>query len=131
MLTLVVWSIVQWRRGVLDKSNALLRAWMLLTPTGFVAVLAGWYTAEIGRQPYVVYGLLRTSEAATAIASSSVLTSLLVFGCVYLFVFTAGVVYLLKLLRRGPQPVDADQQLGFKSASHPMSLPDETFSALK
>jgi cytochrome d ubiquinol oxidase subunit I len=55
----------------LFESKGLLRAWMAMTPAGFVAVLAGWYTTEIGRQPYVVYGLLRTSQAATPIDAAA------------------------------------------------------------
>lgn len=132
MLALALCSFVQWRRGKLGESRWLLRAWMVLTPSGFVGVLAGWYTAEIGRQPYVVYGLMRTDEAATAVASSSVLTSLTVFGCVYIFVFTAGVVYLLKLLRKGPQSVPSDLQIPHgKTASNPLSFPDEKLGAPK
>jgi cytochrome bd quinol oxidase subunit 1 apoprotein (EC 1.10.3.-) len=78
---------------------------MLLTPSGFIAVLAGWYTTEIGRQPYVIYGLMRTEEALSAVSAGSVATSLIVFATVYLFIFIAGTYYLLKLLRKGPQPV--------------------------
>jgi cytochrome d ubiquinol oxidase subunit I len=126
MLTLVAWSALQWRRGRLFDSKLVLRAWMLMTPAGFVAVLAGWYTTEIGRQPYVVYGLLRTSQAATAIDAGSVLTSLIVFATVYLFVFISGTYYLLKLLRRGPLPVEeALLHPEAKSALHPLSLPGE------
>jgi cytochrome d ubiquinol oxidase subunit I len=99
---------------------------MLMTPAGFVAVLAGWYTAEIGRQPYVVYGLLRTSQAAPAIDARSVLTSLIVFATVYLFVFIAGTYYLLKLLRRGPQPVEQDLlHPEDKTPQRPLSVPEE------
>lgn len=126
MLTLVAWSALQWRRGRLFESKIVLRAWMLMTPAGFVAVLAGWYTTEIGRQPYVVYGLLRTSQAATAIDAGSVLTSLIVFATVYLFVFIAGTYYLLKLLRRGPQPVEqALLHPEDKTALRPLSLPED------
>jgi cytochrome d ubiquinol oxidase subunit I len=107
MLTLVIWSAVAWRNGTLTRARGLLRAWMCMTPAGFVAVLAGWYTAEIGRQPYVIYGLMRTSEAASAVDASSVATSLIAFGTVYLFVFVAGSYYLYKLLRQGPQPTDS------------------------
>ena len=82
MLLLVIWSAVEWRRGRLGENRALLRAWMLMTPAGFVAVLAGWYTTEIGRQPYVIYGLMRTAEASSAIDASSVATSLAVFASV-------------------------------------------------
>jgi cytochrome d ubiquinol oxidase subunit I len=130
MLGLLVWSLWQWRRNALH-SKFLLRLWMVMTPAGFIAVLAGWYTTEIGRQPYIIYGLLRTADAASAVSSASVLTSLLVFGTVYLFVFASGVWYLLKLLRKGPQPADASQlHPNFKTASHPISLAD-SFEALK
>jgi len=105
MLALVIWSAVRWRAGDLVQSKATLRAWMLMTPTGFVAVLAGWYVTEIGRQPFVIYGLMRTSEAGSAVSAGSVMTSLVAFGTVYMFVFAAGTWYLLKLLRKGPQPV--------------------------
>jgi cytochrome bd ubiquinol oxidase subunit I len=126
MLALVAWSAWQWRRGKLFDSKAVLRAWMLMTPAGFIAVLAGWYTTEIGRQPYVVYGLMRTSEAATAIDAGSVMTSLIVFATVYLFVFISGTYYLLKLLRRGPQPVEqALLHPEEKTAQRPLSLPEE------
>jgi cytochrome bd ubiquinol oxidase subunit I len=127
MLALVTLSALQWRRGRLFESKWLLRAWMVMTPAGFVAVLAGWYTTEIGRQPYVVYGLLRTSQAATAIDAGSVLASLIVFATVYLFVFIAGTYYLLKLLRRGPQPVEQDLlHPEDKTAGRPLSIPEES-----
>jgi cytochrome d ubiquinol oxidase subunit I len=131
MLALIAFSVVQWRRRKLE-SKWLLRAWMIMTPTGFIAVLAGWYTTEIGRQPYLIYGLLRTADAASAVNATSVLTSLVVFAVVYLFVFTAGIWYLLKLLRKGPQPADASQlHPEFKTAANPMSVPDDLFEALK
>lgn len=126
MLTLVIWSALAWRKGTLAQSKALLRAWMCMTPAGFVAVLAGWYTTEIGRQPYVISGLMRTSEAATVIDAGSVATSLVAFGTVYLFVFIAGSYYLFKLLRKGPQPVDAPlRHPADKTAARPMSFPED------
>lgn len=127
MLALVLWSAIAWRRGTLTQSKGLLRAWMCMAPAGFVAVLAGWYTTEIGRQPYVIYGLMRTSEAASAVDASSVATSLVAFGTVYLFVFIAGSYYLFKLLRKGPQPVA--QALLYpvdKTPARPLSVPEET-----
>lgn len=126
MLALVIWSAVLWRRGTLTESKGLLRAWMCMAPAGFVAVLAGWYTTEIGRQPYVIYGLMRTSEAASVIDAASVATSLVVFGTVYLFIFIAGTYYLFKLLRKGPQPVEsALLHPEDKTPARPLSLPDE------
>jgi cytochrome bd ubiquinol oxidase subunit I len=123
---LVGCSLLWWRNGKLWHSRALLRAWQLMLPSGFIAVLAGWYTAEIGRQPYVIYGLMRTAEAASPVAAGSVLTSLIVFGCVYLGVFLAGSWYLLKLLRIGPQSLPADQlHSQDRTAARPLSVPGE------
>jgi len=126
MLALVICSAILWRRGTLTESKGLLRAWMCMTPAGFIAVLAGWYTTEIGRQPYVIYGLMRTSEAASAIDAASVATSLLMFGTVYLFIFIAGSYYLFKMLRQGPQPV-ADAMLfpPDKTPARPLSVPQD------
>jgi cytochrome d ubiquinol oxidase subunit I len=126
MLLLVIWSAVVWRRQRLQQSAALLRAWMVMTPMGFVAVLAGWYTTEIGRQPYVIYGLMRTADASSAVDARSVLTSLIAFATVYLFVFISGTYYLLKLLRKGPQPVeDAMRHPLDKTPQRPLSVPNE------
>jgi cytochrome d ubiquinol oxidase subunit I len=127
MLALVAWSGWRWRAGKLKFSRATLRAWMLMTPAGFIAVLAGWYTTEIGRQPFVIYGLMRTSEAASAVNASSVVTSLVAFGTVYLFVFIAGTWYLLKMLRKGPQPLEhAQLHPEDKTAQRPMSLLEDS-----
>jgi cytochrome bd ubiquinol oxidase subunit I len=126
MLAIVIASAIQWRRRKLVETRWLLRAWRFMTPAGFVAVLAGWYTTEIGRQPYVIYGLMRTEEALSAVSAGSVATSLIVFATVYLFVFVAGTYYLLKLLRMGPQPVEqALLHPEDKTAMRPLSVPDE------
>ena len=77
---------------------------MALTPTGFVAVLAGWFVTEIGRQPYIIYGLMRTAEAASPVQGPSIALSLTAFIVTYGFVFGAGVYYILKLIARGPVP---------------------------
>jgi len=127
MLLAVIVSLVAWRRGRLATSRSLLRAWMVLTPSGFIAVLAGWYTTEIGRQPYVIYGLMRTAEAHSAVGVASVATSLIVFATVYLFIFAAGTYYLLKLLRKGPQPVAEDMRHPQdKRPARPLSVPEES-----
>jgi cytochrome d ubiquinol oxidase subunit I len=75
---------------------------MALTPSGFIAVLAGWFVSEIGRQPYVVYGILRTSDAVSPVAGTNIALSLLAFIIVYTFVFGAGSYYILKLIGKGP-----------------------------
>ena len=127
MLLLAVASLWAWRRGTLFESRWLLDGWRLLSPAGFVAILAGWYVVEIGRQPYVVYGLLRTSEAVSPnIAAAAVLTSLIVYALAYAVIFGAGIWYVRKLMLVGPvrQP-PKDTRHGEKTPARPMSLPDE------
>ncbi|HEU4813669.1 MAG TPA: cytochrome ubiquinol oxidase subunit I, partial [Xanthomonadaceae bacterium] len=127
MLLLSVASLWALRRGTLFRSRWLLDGWRLLSPSGFVALLAGWYVVEIGRQPYVVYGLLRTSEAVSPnIAAAAVLTSLIVYALAYAVIFGAGIWYVRKLMLVGPvrQP-PKDTQHGEKTPARPMSLPDE------
>ena len=75
---------------------------MALTPSGFIAVLAGWFVTEIGRQPYVVYGVMRTSDAVSPVIGTSVALSLLAFIIVYTLVFGAGSYYILRLIGKGP-----------------------------
>ena len=72
-------------------------------PSGFVAVLAGWYTTEVGRQPYTVYGLLRTSESLSNIDAEAIGASLLAFIVVYFVVFGAGVFYILRVVSKTPE----------------------------
>jgi cytochrome d ubiquinol oxidase subunit I len=82
---------------------------MAMLPSGFIAVLTGWMTAEVGRQPWVVYGLLRTADAASPIAGGSVAFSLTLFVLVYGIVFGFGTYYLIKLLMQGPEDVEPDE----------------------
>ena len=127
MLLLAFASLWGWRRGKLFESPWLLDAWRLLSPAGFIALLTGWYVVEIGRQPYVVYGLLRTSDAVSPnITAAAVMSSLVIYAAVYAFVFGAGIWYLRKLLRIGPvkqSPKHTDG--GGKTPARPLSLPDE------
>ena len=109
-------------------SRWLLDGWRWLSPAGFVALLAGWYVVEIGRQPYTVYGVLRTSDSVSPnIAAAAVLASLIVYALAYAVIFGAGIWYLRKLMLVGPvkQP-PKDTQGGEKTPARPLSLPDET-----
>jgi cytochrome d ubiquinol oxidase subunit I len=76
---------------------------MAMTPSGFIALLSGWFVTEIGRQPYVVYGLLRTREASSAISSGQVMFSLIVFVVVYFVIFGSATFYILRQIAKGPQ----------------------------
>jgi cytochrome bd ubiquinol oxidase subunit I len=100
---------LRWR-GTLYESAWFQRAALVMGPSGFVAVLAGWITTEVGRQPYTVYGLLRTAESMSPIDAPAVATSLLAFVVVYLLVFGAGVFYLLHLMRRPPLPAEPEME---------------------
>ena len=64
--------------------------------------LAGWYTAEIGRQPYVIYGLLRTADALSPVPAATLLLTLVTFVCVYTVFGSAFLIFTLRLIRRGP-----------------------------
>jgi cytochrome d ubiquinol oxidase subunit I len=81
---------------------------MALTPAGFVAVLAGWFVTEIGRQPWVAYGVMRTSDAISPVIGTHVALSLLAFIVVYTFVFGAGSYYILRLIQKGPGTAEKD-----------------------
>lgn len=102
MLFVGLWSLWARYRRTLYTNRWLHRAALIMGPSGLVAVLAGWITTEVGRQPYTVWGLLRTSESASPLDAPAVGTSLLAFIIVYFFVFGAGVFYILRLMRAGP-----------------------------
>ena len=75
---------------------------MVLTPAGFIAVICGWCVTEIGRQPYVAYGVIRTAESASPVAGPHIALSLLAFIIAYIFIFGAGSYYILRLIGKGP-----------------------------
>ncbi|WP_185984915.1 cytochrome ubiquinol oxidase subunit I [Aureimonas mangrovi] len=103
MLGIGVWSLWHRWKGTLVEASWLQRASVAMGPMGFVAVLAGWITTEVGRQPYTVYGLLRTAESHSPIAASAVGASLIAFIVVYFFVFGAGTFYILRNMARPPE----------------------------
>ncbi|WP_164659895.1 cytochrome ubiquinol oxidase subunit I [Tropicibacter sp. Alg240-R139] len=111
MLGVGLWSLLQRARGRLYTSKWLHRVTVVMGPTGFVAVLAGWITTEVGRQPYTVYGLLRTSDSLSPVAAPAVATSLIMFIVVYFFVFGAGTFYILRLMNKAPGEGSDDQTL--------------------
>jgi cytochrome d ubiquinol oxidase subunit I len=92
--------------GRADRARWHHRALVLAAPSGFIAVLAGWIVAEVGRQPYLVYGLLRTADAVSPVTAGSVAFSLLAFILAYAIVFSAGALYILRLIHKGP---DSDE----------------------
>ncbi|WP_267423726.1 cytochrome ubiquinol oxidase subunit I [Methylobacterium sp. GC_Met_2] len=105
--------------SLLARIKGRLYAWALLHrfalamgPAGFVAVLAGWITTEVGRQPYTVYGLLRTADSASPLAGPAVAASLTAFVVVYLSVFAMGTLYILRLMAKPPQAGEPGLQPG-------------------
>ncbi|CAG4926733.1 cytochrome ubiquinol oxidase subunit I [Paraburkholderia saeva] len=104
---MILMSLVAWvlRRGDrLYESKWFLRFVVAMGPTGFITLLAGWITTEVGRQPWVVYGVMRTVQAVSPLTAQQVGISLMAFVVVYFLVFGTGVYYMLKLMRNGPTP---------------------------
>jgi len=104
MLALGGLALLARLRGKLYDWPLLHRFAILMGPMGFVAVLAGWITTEVGRQPYTIYGLLRTADSASPLDAPAVAASLAAFAVVYFAVFAAGVFYLLRLMSHPPHP---------------------------
>lgn len=102
MLTVGVWSLIARSRKRLYEAAWLHRAALVMGPSGFVTVIAGWVTTEVGRQPWTVYGLLRTADSVAPIAAPAVAASLIAFVLVYFAVFGAGIYYILRLMGRSP-----------------------------
>jgi cytochrome d ubiquinol oxidase subunit I len=73
-------------------------------PLPFIAIITGWFTAEVGRQPWVVFGVLRTADAMTPFLTTRAATiSLVIFCAVYAFIFLFGTFYIYRLIRTGPR----------------------------
>jgi cytochrome d ubiquinol oxidase subunit I len=90
-------------KGTIERYRLLLWLTFLSFPLPFVATLTGWFTAEVGRQPWTVYGVLRTADAMTPFLTTRAATiSLVVFCSVYAFIFAFGTHYIYRLLRAGP-----------------------------
>lgn len=102
MLGLAIVSAIGLWKGWLCRHPWVQRAWIMMLPSGFIALLAGWFVTEVGRQPYVVYGVMRTLSAVSpAIQGEHVALSLLCFVCVYITLFVACLYYMTKIVRRG------------------------------
>ncbi|API61123.1 cytochrome ubiquinol oxidase subunit I [Tardibacter chloracetimidivorans] len=104
MLGVGLWSLVARARRSLYDWPWLHKAAVLMGPSGFVAVIAGWVTTEVGRQPWTVYGLLRTADSVSPLDAPAVAASLLAFVIVYFAVFGAGTWYILRLMAKPPEP---------------------------
>jgi len=118
MLLTVYTGLFLWKKGSLFNSRRYLRLCTIVAPIGFIAVLAGWTTTEVGRQPWIIYGLMRTSEGVTpSLTTLDVAISLGAYLLSYLFIFGAGFVLLRRLVRIGP-PVGSEDET-HEAQAHP------------
>jgi cytochrome d ubiquinol oxidase subunit I len=104
MMGLGLFSLLMRWRGKLYETRLLHLFAIAMGPAGFIAVLAGWITTETGRQPFTVYGVLRTADSASPLAAPAVASSLIAFIIVYFAVFITGVIYILRLMAAPPHP---------------------------
>ncbi|MGN5560748.1 cytochrome ubiquinol oxidase subunit I [Xanthomonas hortorum pv. gardneri] len=127
LMLLVAWvSAFAWWRGKLLQWRWLLATWRWMLPSGFIALVSGWFVTEMGRQPYVVYGLLRTADAVGPQSTLMTAISLTVYVAGYAFVFGWGIWYLVKIGKIGPTPHDAPQlDHGEHTPARPLSAADE------
>lgn len=108
-----------WWRGRLGTARAYLRLTSWTWPIGFLAILSGWIIAEVGRQPWLATGILRTADAASPVGAGQVAATLALFVIVYLAIFAAGIVYINRLINKGPTP----------EAPHPEGVPNRPITA--
>lgn len=104
---LMAFSVLQWLRGKLSPDNItqqtwLMGAWILAAPLGYIAVESGWIVRCVGRQPWTVYGQIRTVDAVSAIPASNVLVSLISFALIYSFLFVCTLYFGSRIIRQGP-----------------------------
>ncbi|MEN0106193.1 MAG: cytochrome ubiquinol oxidase subunit I, partial [Pseudomonas sp.] len=97
-----LWSLWLRYRGTLYESKPFLYLALWMGPSGLIAILAGWFTTEVGRQPWVVYGLMRTADASSGHSVAQMSLTLVLFVVVYFALFGAGLGYMMRLVRKGP-----------------------------
>jgi cytochrome d ubiquinol oxidase subunit I len=132
MLLLGVWSLWLRLQQRLFRTRLFLRFAVMMGPSGLIAILAGWYTTEIGRQPWVVYGIMRTKDAVSNHSALALSTTLLVILVMYFAVFGTGVSYMLKLVAKGPQEHGPEDGSGEgiaqnRSPARPLSAAPDSF----
>ena len=103
MILLALAALVLRKNDKLYENKWLHRFALCMGPSGFIALLAGWFTTEVGRQPWVVYGVMRTSDGLSPVSAEQVGLSLIIFVLVYCVVFGIGIYYMLKLMYKGPE----------------------------
>lgn len=130
-LLIGAWGAYSRWRGKLGTDKWLMRLTAVATPTGLVAILAGWFVAEVGRQPYTIYGHLRTSDSISPVVDAgAVTTSLAIFLIVYGGLFGAYLYYFVKIVRTGPKPLEADPE-AIQGARPGLVIPPDDDSLLE
>jgi cytochrome d ubiquinol oxidase subunit I len=112
MVALGGFALVARLRGQLYDWRNLQRFALAMGPAGFVAVIAGWVTTEVGRQPYTVNGMLRTAKSVSPLDAPAVATSLVAFIVVYFAVFSVGTLYILRLMGHAPAAAEPGLEKG-------------------
>jgi cytochrome d ubiquinol oxidase subunit I len=135
MLLLGLWGAWTRWRNQLYESKPLLRFAVVMGPSGLVAILAGWLTTEIGRQPWAVYGVMRTTDAVSNHSALALTTTLAVFVVMYFAVFGTGISYMIKLIARGPEELGPNgaptEGAHRRTAARPLSAaPDDVDPAI-
>jgi cytochrome d ubiquinol oxidase subunit I len=102
LLVVMIWAAVLWRQGRLYESRSFLKTLLVIHPLGFLATEVGWITNEVGRQPWLVYHLVRTKEGVSPIPAGNVIWSLSLFLVIFFVVGTSYLYYIFKTLRTGP-----------------------------
>ncbi len=131
MLALVLIGNLMRRHGRVFESPAFLTACEIAAPFGFIAVLAGWVTTEVGRQPWTVYGLLRTADSVSpSLTGGNVLLSFAGYIVVYLLIFPAGFLIISRIVRRGPDAAASHEPVESGRPAQPiLALPAAADSA--
>ncbi|MHA6492435.1 cytochrome ubiquinol oxidase subunit I [Pseudomonas borbori] len=132
MIVTGLWSLWLRMRGGLYASRPFLHMVVWMGPSGVIAILAGWFTTEIGRQPWVVYGLMRTADASSGHSFAHMSLTLGLFVVVYFALFGAGISYVMRLVRKGPV-INEGKEEGAggpgqqRTPARPLSAADESF----
>ncbi|MCG5500342.1 cytochrome ubiquinol oxidase subunit I [Ectothiorhodospira lacustris] len=126
MIIIALWGAWLTWRDRLVESKRFLRLTSLMIPLPFAAVLAGWFVTEVGRQPWLVHGLHRTSEGLTpSLTGAMALFTLTGYITVYAVVFIAGITFLVRIIRQGPDQADLSEDLPGAHAKRPFSAADD------
>jgi cytochrome d ubiquinol oxidase subunit I len=107
MFFMMIWSLWNWYKGRLDAdawsgSRFFWKVWLFATPIGFLATEMGWIVREVGRQPWIIYGFMRTSEGVSHLTAGTVRTSLFLFIAIYMALLTLFIYFTRWILVRGP-----------------------------